>query len=126
MAVVVNTGFFASPWIVLGVLFVSLFGWIILDSWRAGLSHVPGPFLARYTDLWRFYQACKLLGKPDVLSSQLQERYGDVVRIGPRMVAVFDPNAISTIYGTGTRLNKVSPIAVPHTYEVTKLLSALP
>jgi hypothetical protein len=32
---------------------------LILDSRRAGLSHIPGPFLARYTDAWRLYQAAK-------------------------------------------------------------------
>jgi hypothetical protein len=79
----------------------------VLDSRRAGLSHIPGPFLARYTDAWRLYQAVKGYGKPEYLSNRLRKTHGEVVRIGPTTVAVFDPAAVSTIYGTGSRLNKV-------------------
>jgi hypothetical protein len=79
----------------------------VLDSRRVGLSHIPGPFLARYTDAWRLYQAVKGYGKPEYLSNRLRKKYGEVARIGPDMVAVFDPAAVSTIYGTSSRLNKV-------------------
>ena len=93
----------------------------VLDSRRAGLSHIPGPFLARYTDLWRFYQAVKGFGKRGFLPAKL-ETYGEVVRVGPTTVAVFDPAAIPTIYGTGSRLNKVRVFLI-HQKEFRPFLS---
>ena len=88
---------------------------LVFDSRRAGLSHIPGPFLARYTDLWRFYQAVKGFGKQGFMPEKL-ESYGEVVRIGPTTVAVFDPAAIPTIYGTGSRLDKVRGSRSPTTF----------
>lgn len=80
---------------------------LVLDSRKAGLSHVPGPWLAKYTDGWKFFQACIGFGKKELLSARLMEKYGDVVRIGPTSVAVFDHNAVTTVLGAGTRYNKV-------------------
>lgn len=79
----------------------------VLDSRRAGLAHIPGPFLARYPDAWRLCQAVKRSSKQEYTSARLMKAYRDVVRIGPTTVAVFDPAAIPTIYDTGVRLNKV-------------------
>ncbi|KIM95857.1 hypothetical protein OIDMADRAFT_132823 [Oidiodendron maius Zn] len=78
-----------------------------IASRKARLSHIPGPLLARYTDLWRFYHSWRLVkneGKD--FSGPLTREYGDVVRIGPNTVAVFDPAAIPIIYGTANRLEK--------------------
>ena len=84
--------------------FCSLILKFVLDSRRAGLAHIPGPFLARYTDLWRFYRAVTGFGKRSrFVPGGVLERYGEVIRIGPKTVAVFDPAAIPTIYGTGVQ-----------------------
>jgi hypothetical protein len=77
----------------------------VLDSRRAGLSHIPGPFLARYTEGY---------GKSEYLSNSLRKTYGEVARIGPTTVAVFDPAAVPTIYGTSSRLNKVRTFVEPY------------
>jgi hypothetical protein len=94
----------------LPLIVLCLFAYIIklvLDSRKAGLSHVPGPWLAKYTDGWKFFQACVGFGKKELLSAKLMEKYGDVVRTGPTSVAVFDHNAVTTVLGAGTRYDKV-------------------
>ena len=40
---------------------------------------------------------------------KLHQKYGKVVRIGPNMVSVGDPEAVSVIYGMNPALEKVSP-----------------
>jgi cytochrome P450 len=79
---------------------------LVITSRNAGLSHIPGPFLARYTDLWRFYHSWRVINEGQDFSGLLTREYGDVIRIGPNTVAVFDPAAIPTIYGTANRLEK--------------------
>ncbi|KEF59855.1 uncharacterized protein A1O9_04703 [Exophiala aquamarina CBS 119918] len=77
-------------------------------SKRAGLSHIPGPFIARYTNLWAVYVTWKTDREDNrvSLNRTLQERYGDVIRTGPRNVSVTDPAAIPVIYGVRSRLDK--------------------
>jgi hypothetical protein len=45
----------------------------VSDSRRADLSHIPGPFVARYTDAWRLYQVVKSYGKPEYLFAKAEE-----------------------------------------------------
>ncbi|KAJ9606314.1 hypothetical protein H2200_009275 [Cladophialophora chaetospira] len=95
-------------------LFIPLTGIILLCSYlvfssrRAGLSHIPGPFWARYTDAWALYNAWKGLhyGNKVEVQRGIQARYGDIVRTGPRSVTVFDPAAVPTIYGVRSKLDK--------------------
>lgn len=86
---------------------------LIVDSKRAGLSHIPGPCLARYTDAWALHRAWSAQKHGDKAKSLrlLQHQYGDVVRTGPRSVTVFDPLAVPTIYGVRTKLNKVCHVS---------------
>ena len=83
---------------------------LIVSSRRAGLSSIPGPFLARYTDIWALYHAWKIthygLDKVSYYR-HLQAQYGIVVRTGPRSVIVLDPAAVALIYGVRAKLNKV-------------------
>ena len=97
---------FAFLWIALAFLTLLLVN-LYIASRKAELSHVPGPWVARYTDLWRCYQAYKTLGKSAYDYEGLRQKYGDVVRAGPSVVLVFDPAAVPIIFGTGSRLDKV-------------------
>ncbi len=82
---------------------------LLISSWRANLFHIPGPFLARYTDAWTLYSAWRTLRRGDKIEyyNQLQARYGDVIRIGPKSVLVLDPAAVPVIYGVRAKLDKV-------------------
>ncbi len=79
----------------------------VLRSRAAGIEHIPGPFLAKYTDALRAYMAFKYSGREVNLYMKLHEKYGDVVRIGPQSVSVLDPRAVSVIYNVKARLSKV-------------------
>ena len=93
------------------VLLVSL---LVFNSKIAGLSHIPGPFWARYTDVWAVYFAWATIRYQNKVKEQrsLQSLYGDVVRTGPWTVTVFDPAAVPLIYGVRTKLEKVSKLCI--------------
>lgn len=101
-----------SVWLWLFVLTIgSSLAYLILYSWSSGLSHIPGPWLARYTDAWSLYCALKETYGRDVKNKgfylRLQAKYGDIVRTGPRTVVVMDPAALPAIYGMKKRLSLV-------------------
>ncbi|KAJ0426711.1 cytochrome P450 [Aspergillus carlsbadensis] len=60
------------------------------------LSHIPGPFLASWTNLVR--RGWVTTGKAHLIHTDLHRRYGKVVRAGPNSVFVSDPKAIPLIY----------------------------
>lgn len=70
------------------------------------LSHIPGPFLARFTNIPRFLWV--LGNRAHDIHTDLHRRYGPVVRFGPNMVSVADPAEISQIYRFAKPLPKVS------------------
>lgn len=70
-----------------------------------GLNKYPGPFLASFTDAWRFSSVVR--GKCQLELRELHEQLGDVVRIGPNALSFSNPQAIKAIYGLNNRLNKV-------------------
>lgn len=62
------------------------------------LKGIPGPIMARFTDIWRF-RAMRSKGWPARLVA-LHRQHGKLVRIGPNHVSVSDPAAIPVIYST--------------------------
>jgi hypothetical protein len=79
----------------------------VARSRAARIDHIPGPFLAKYTDALRAYMAFKYSGREVNLYMKLHKKYGQVVRIGPRTVSVLDPRAVPVIYNVKARLSKV-------------------
>ncbi|KIV99877.1 uncharacterized protein PV09_08544 [Verruconis gallopava] len=61
------------------------------------LHHVPGPPLAKCTQIAQFWSLYK--GRPRVDQWKLHQRYGPVVRIGPNEVSIADTAALSPIFG---------------------------
>ena len=59
---------------------------------------LPGPFLARFTDLWRAYQQYN--GQLRSKLTTLHAKHGLVVRYGISSVSVSDPKAIDILYGS--------------------------
>ncbi|KAK5106449.1 hypothetical protein LTS08_000568 [Lithohypha guttulata] len=62
-----------------------------------GLNKYPGPFLANFTDAWRFIDVYKR--RPDITQIRLHRQLGNIVRLGPNTLSFSDPAAIKTIYG---------------------------
>ena len=57
---------------------------------------MPGPFWAKFTDLQRVLIV--KTGRSHEIHQKAHEIYGDLVRLGPNMVSVSDPNAIPVLY----------------------------
>lgn len=72
------------------------------------LFSIPGPFLAKFTDLWRWF--IQNYSVYDVHLTELHRKYGKIVRIGPSMVSISDPEAITQVYGVNPALEKVRTI----------------
>lgn len=69
------------------------------------LRHVPGPFLAGITDLWRVVHT---LRGATMKEYELHRRYDSpLLRLGPNTVSVSDPTAIRVIYGLNPIFQKV-------------------
>lgn len=87
-------------------------GYLVHVRYGYGMSSVPGPWLASFTDFWRFQAV--LHGRFELTNRALHERYGNLVRVGPRCVSVADPYEIPKIYGISRLFPKVSS-SLPHT-----------
>ncbi|OCT48003.1 benzoate 4-monooxygenase cytochrome P450 [Cladophialophora carrionii] len=98
-----------SPLYLLAGFVLSTVVYLFVQSKRAKLDHIPGPVLAKYSNIWRGYRAWRLNHHTEGVNNyqiQMIGQYGDVVRIGPKHVLVYDPEAIDTIYGFRERLDK--------------------
>lgn len=85
----------------IAVLVISL---TITRSWLR-LKHIPGPPMSALTNWVR--RSWVVTGDAHRIHTALHRKYGTVVRIGPNVVMVSQPQAIDTIYGFKTRLEKV-------------------
>lgn len=74
------------------------------NYWR--LRHIPGPIVAKFTDLWRLLLVWQ--GRAELTYVELHEKYGDVVRIGPNCVSISKSDCINDIYGIGKGYIKAS------------------
>ncbi|PYI01677.1 putative cytochrome P450 oxidoreductase [Aspergillus sclerotiicarbonarius CBS 121057] len=67
----------------------------LVRTWWS-MRHIPGPLLASITNLPRVWWV--KTGRAHLYHQALHAKYGDVVRIGPRMVSFSNPEAIPTVY----------------------------
>lgn len=81
-------------------------GNLIINRYGQGLNHIPGPLSQSITQFLRAYQVWK--GDIHTTDFSLHRKYGKVVRIGPRLLSVSDPNEINSIYGITTKFHKVN------------------
>ncbi|KAF4836184.1 Pisatin demethylase [Colletotrichum siamense] len=76
-----------------------------LVNWiRSPLRSVPGPFLARVTDLWYLYHVRQ--GSFEKVNIKLHEKYGSIVRYGPNRYSINNAESSKTIYGHATQFRK--------------------
>lgn len=72
-----------------------LCSWHLLRTfWK--LRDIPGPFWAKFTDLYR--AGMVKTGRSHEIYQAYHEKYGSLLRLGPNMVSVADPAAIPVIY----------------------------
>lgn len=72
---------------------------------RPGIRHIPGPFFAMFSNLWRLQDMYR--HRHELTIQRLHRRHGTAVRIGPNVVSISDPEAIESIYGFKNELVKV-------------------
>ena len=63
------------------------------------LRQIPGPWLAKFTDLWRLHLVSTRSSHETFLA--LHKRYGDLGRMGPNCISLSKPDIITDIYGIG-------------------------
>lgn len=82
----------------------------VLAYLSSPLKKIPGPFLAKFSNFWRFLNH---YGQTHIeTQKKLHEKYGDVVRLGPTTVSIADPSLIKTIYNTRGTFLKVSMVSL--------------
>ncbi|KAI0451651.1 putative benzoate 4-monooxygenase cytochrome P450 [Xylaria acuta] len=81
----------------LSVAFVLTFALRAFLSWNR-LRHIPGPLLSSLTNLPRVLWV--KTGQSQKYHRQLHEKYGEVVRLGPNMVSISNPEVIPILYPT--------------------------
>ncbi|KAI0442804.1 cytochrome P450 [Xylaria telfairii] len=88
-----------EKWHPLGITVFAVLLYTLYQQFFHPLSHYPGPFLARFTDYWRFRD---VRGRQCHLTRvALHEKHGPVVRVGPNTLSISDPAYIPKIYGPG-------------------------
>lgn len=97
-------GLFLEHWLSASVIFCA--SYLLYNRYNRGLSKYPGPFLASLTDWWRFVDVWNR--RPEVTHIKLHEKYGDVVRLGPKTLSFSNPAAVKAIYGLNKGFIKVS------------------
>lgn len=73
---------------------------------RSPLKHLPGPFLAKFSNFWRFYNHYSQTHIET--QRELHKKHGDVVRLGPNTVSILDAGLLKTVYSTRGTFLKVS------------------
>ncbi|KAF2703227.1 cytochrome P450 [Pleomassaria siparia CBS 279.74] len=70
------------------------------------LKDFPGPFGARLSKWWTVQQVLGTKFHLHRVQQDLQAKYGDYVRTGPRELSIFDPMAIQPLLGFKSRTTK--------------------
>uniref|UniRef100_A0A8H7TMJ1 Cytochrome P450 n=1 Tax=Bionectria ochroleuca TaxID=29856 RepID=A0A8H7TMJ1_BIOOC len=82
-----------------GLLFCGVF-----NKYGHGLHNIPGPWIAGFSDLWRLFLVRRRHAQEEHIA--LHQKYGPIVRLGPRVVSIADPDAIKTIYSPSAGWSK--------------------
>ncbi|KAF2717915.1 putative P450 monooxygenase [Polychaeton citri CBS 116435] len=89
--------FLFHPWALLALPFL----YYLLPYLRnATIRDIPGPFLAKFSNLWYMYQCRR--GQRYLAVYNLHQKHGKLVRVQPNQVSIADPEAIPIVYGHGT------------------------
>ncbi|KAK4454886.1 benzoate 4-monooxygenase [Podospora aff. communis PSN243] len=86
------------------VVLGALVSWLAVSLTTSPLRHVPGPFLAKFTNFWRLFAIWS--DRYPLIIQKLHKKYGPAVRIGPNTVSLDFPELIKTIHGTDGKFRK--------------------
>ncbi|KAL2292125.1 hypothetical protein FJTKL_10773 [Diaporthe vaccinii] len=87
----------ATQWSSLVFLSLSLLTfWYLLVHFVSPVRGYPGPFLAKYTNLWRTWHASRR--NIHLVYQELHRKYGPIVRVGPNVLDVDLPEIIKPAF----------------------------
>ncbi|KAF7536624.1 hypothetical protein G7054_g4385 [Neopestalotiopsis clavispora] len=81
--------------VTLAIAVVTWLGVSLISEWLSPLRSYPGPPLARWTNIWRFFLV--RTGDYHLKIQDLHEKYGPVIRIGPNLLDLDYPELIKII-----------------------------
>lgn len=87
------------------ILVLLVVGHLTRNYLTPGASSIPGPFWAKFSNLWRFIDVAN--GHAEATLHKLHLKHGDYVRLGPNVVSVRNLDALKTIYGIKQGYQKV-------------------
>ncbi|KAI8680400.1 hypothetical protein NCS57_00320500 [Fusarium keratoplasticum] len=71
---------------------------VLYEFFLSPLKHIPGPFLAKFTDFYRAGLTTR--GHVDSTTRGWHKKWGSAVRVGPNAISISDPDLIRVIYTT--------------------------
>ncbi|KID78805.1 Cytochrome P450 family protein, partial [Metarhizium brunneum ARSEF 3297] len=83
---------------------IALLSILVINYFRNPLRSVPGPFWARFSNLWLVYHTRQ--GRMHRKMIELHGKYGPLVRLGPHEISTADIDSLRTIYGPGNDFRK--------------------
>ncbi|KAI1265005.1 cytochrome P450 [Xylariaceae sp. FL1019] len=83
---------------------------VVYNAFFHHLAMIPGPLLAKYTNLYAAYHAWR--GDIHIDVWRCHQTYGDRVRYGPNRIIINSPRALHDIYGHGARVKKYKGYSV--------------
>lgn len=90
--------------------------YLLFIRYFTGLSRIPGPFIASISNLWKINAAWQ--EDMPARNIALHKKHGPLVRIGPNMISVDEPSAMSVIYGFKPIYRKVGSSKRCHISEI--------
>lgn len=93
--------------LVIALLLAVCTAYIARQTILSPLKHVPGPYLAKLTNIYLLLIYYRRRQYP--VTRHLHDRYGAAVRIGPNHVSLNDPTLLKKIYDMKGQYVKVKP-----------------
>lgn len=90
---------------VLSALTLLILAYVISIVFKPGLREIPGPWLAKVTNLYRVRMVQRGTFSHEL--AELHRKYGTAMRIGPDCVSLSDRRVVQDIYGIRTNFPKV-------------------
>lgn len=89
-----------SPYLLLLIpLYVAVFYLIPYISSYPALGHIPGPWSAKFSNIWLGFSARK--GQKFAAVNWAHRKYGKFVRVGYNHVSIADERALGVVYAHG-------------------------
>ena len=76
----------------------------VVQSLLSPLKSIPGPFWARFSNLWYFNRLWN--GQFEHENIALHQKHGPIVRLGPSHYSISDAESVKKIYGPGSKFAK--------------------